>query len=153
MFSSIDYQVQEITYIGDQTPPFVKIIPYSGSLPEIIVIIDNNIVSFEGFMENNGDVDISMHIENTGDPREADWDNPWRNISIEGNNNTLLEKIRNRREIADRLASMKSGKITVKNTDNKMIRIEIKTEETPENVNLAYSLLKDIQWFLEITLY
>ena len=99
---------------------------------------------------NLSEVNLESKID--GEPRQPSWDDLWEEITLIGEEK-IINRIKLRREIANRLASIGTALIKVGSPTKGEICIQLTSNETPEVVKEAYLLIKDIQSFFEISYY
>ncbi|MFX1285016.1 MAG: zinc ribbon domain-containing protein [Promethearchaeota archaeon] len=152
LFTSIQYQVQDLVFEQDDTGPFVRIIPYSGSLEEIRVDFFKNQIIMSGCLRRQNLPLVNLELKINEEPRQPSWDDPWLDITLSGEER-ILKRIKLRSEIANRLASLGTALIKVESEVKGEICLHLTCKETQDAIRLAYSLLKDLQLFLEISFY
>lgn len=152
LFSSIQYQVQNLIFEEGKTGPIVRIIPYSGTMKEIRVDFDRDKIMMSGCLKRPNLQLGNLILKTEGEPRQPSWDDPWKDITIIGEEE-IIEQIKQRSEIANQLASLGKVEIKVESQNKGDICIQLICNETKETVKNAYSLIKDLQLFLEISFY
>lgn len=149
LFTSISYQVENIIYEENK----IRIIPYTGSMKEIIVTIDSTNANMKGCINNSKGIKLELLLESRGEPRERSWNNPWGDITISGNNHEIIEKLKIRSEIAGRMSSMGTVKIHIESSRNDSLCISLDFDSNKLMMDLAYSVVKDLQFFFDIAIY
>ncbi len=91
LFSSIQYQVQDLIFEQGDVGPKVRIIPYSGSIEQILAEFDENQVTMSGCLKRLNLPKVNLELKTDGEPRQPSWDDPWEDITLIGE-----EKIINR---------------------------------------------------------
>ena len=152
LFSSIEYQVQDMIFEQGDTGPIVLIIPYSGSIKEIKVNFDKNQIIMSGCLKRQNLPLANLELQINGEPRQPSWDDPWQDITLSGEEK-ILKQIKLRSEIADRLTSLGTALIKVESQTKGEICIQLTCTEAKEAIKHAYSLIKDLQLFFEISFY
>ncbi len=152
LFSSIQYQVQELLFEQGDTGPFVRIIPYSGSLKEIKVDFDQSQIIMSGCLKRQNLPIVNLELKINGEPGQPSWEDPWYKITLTGEE-SIIKRIKLRSEIADRLISLGTAFIKVESEIQGEICILLSCNETQEAVKVAYSLIRDLQSFFEISFY
>lgn len=152
LFSSIQYQVQDLIFEQGDIGPKVRIIPYSGSIEQILAEFDEHQVTMSGCLKRMNLPKVNLELKTDGEPRQPSWDDPWEEITLIGEEK-IINKIKSRREIANRLASIGTAHIKVGSPTKGEICIRLTSNETPEVVKDAYLLIKDMQSFFELSYY
>ncbi|MFX1505618.1 MAG: hypothetical protein ACFFDC_05840 [Promethearchaeota archaeon] len=152
LFSPIQYQVQNLIFEEGSVGPVVRIIPYSGSMKEITVTFNQICIIMEGCMKKLGLPLINLELKCEGEPRQLSWEDPWEAITVIGEKN-ILNRIKMRTEIADYLASLGTVDIKVKSESKGEIFIQLSCIKVDEVIKKAFTLIRDLQLFLEISTY
>ncbi|MFX0206980.1 MAG: hypothetical protein ACFFDT_13415, partial [Candidatus Hodarchaeota archaeon] len=109
-------------------------------------------IIMNGCLRRENIPEINLEIKIKGEPKESLWDDPWQDISLLGEEK-IIKGIKMRSEIANRLNSLGSATVKFKSKVKGEICFQLVCNETKEAVKLAYSLIKDLQLFFEISLY
>ncbi|MFX0124088.1 MAG: hypothetical protein ACFFAE_10660 [Candidatus Hodarchaeota archaeon] len=152
LFSSIQYQVQDLITEQGMDGPIVRIIPYSGSIKEIKVTFHPNQIIMEGCLKKPNLPLVKLELKTEGEPRQLSWEDPWQNITLFGEEN-VLKRIKMRTEIAERIVSLGEAEVKVESQTKGEICLRLSCIETEEAIKSAYSLIKDLQLFFEISFY
>jgi hypothetical protein len=152
LFSSIRYQVQDLIFEQGDDGPKVRILPYSGSIKQILVEFEENQVTMSGCLKRLNLPKVNLELKIDGEPRQLSWDDPWEGITLMGEEK-IISRIKLRSEIANRLASVGTALIKVRSPTKGEICIRLTGNRTPEVIENAYLLIKDIQSFFEISYY
>lgn len=152
LFSFLQYQVKDLIFEQEAERQVVRIIPYTGSIKEIKVTFNQNQVKMEGCLIKPNLPKIDLKLKTEGEPRQASWEDPWRDISLIGEEN-VLKRLQMRSEIADQLVSLGTVEIKVESQIKGELCFELSCNETEEAIKVAYSLIKDLRLFFEISLY
>ena len=80
--------------------------------------------------------------------KQPSSDDPWRDITALGDEN-IIKGIKLRTEIANRLASLGTALVKVESPVKGEIHFALTSDKTREAIQLTYSLIKDLQLFLE----
>lgn len=152
LFSSIQYQVQDMIFESSDTGPIVQIIPYSGSIKQVTVEFDQNQIIMRGCLNRPLLPQVSFELKIEGLSSQPSWDNPWQDIRLYGEE-IILDRIRTKRGIAEKLNSLGTASAKVESHKQGEICIYITCIERQDVIEIAYSLMKDFQSFCEILLY
>ena len=152
LFSSIQYQVQNLIFEEGSVGPVVRIIPYSGSMKEITVTLNQTRIIMEGCLKKLGLPLINLELKCEGEPRQLSWEDPWEDITVIGEEN-ILNRIKMRAEIASHLASLGTVEIKVQSESKEEICIQLSCVEVDEVIKNAFTLIRDLQLFLEVSTY
>ena len=95
---------------------------------------------------------INLELKTGGEPRQPSWEDPWQDITLIGEEN-VIKRIKMRSEIADRLVSLGEAKVKVESKNERELCLQLTCNETQEAIKIAYSLIKDLQFFFEISYY
>jgi hypothetical protein len=106
----------------------------------------------EGCMKKLGLPSINMGLKCEGEPRQLSWENPWQNIVLIGEDQ-FLKRIKMRAEIADHIVSLGTVEIKVKSETEGEICIQLSCVEVDEAIKKSFTLIRDLQLFLEISTY
>ncbi|UCG04093.1 MAG: hypothetical protein JSW11_08915 [Candidatus Heimdallarchaeota archaeon] len=151
LFSSIQYQVQDLLFEQDETTFFARMIPYSGSIKEILVKIKQNQIIMSGCLKRENIPKTNLELKIDGEPKEPSWGDPWQDIFLIGEEK-IIRGIKACSEIANRMNSL--GTVFIKfESQIKGECFQLTCNETEESIKLAYSLIKDLQLFFEVSLY
>lgn len=152
LFRSIYYQVQDLIFERGDTGPIVRIIPYSGSIKEIKAHFDQNqiIMSWNHTGENFPRINLEMKIDEA--PRIPSYDDPWTDITLAGEEK-IIQQIKLRNEIANRLLSLGSAVVKVESHIKGELNLQLTCNADVEAIKQAYSLIKDLQLFFDISSY
>lgn len=151
-FSSIQYQVQDLLFEQDDTCFIARLIPYSGSIKEIMVKIAQNQIKISGCLKRENLPLVNLELRIDGEPKEPSWSDPWQDISLLGEEK-IIKRIKIRSEIANRMNSLGTVFIKFESQTKGKICFQLICNETENSVKLAHSLIKDLQLFFEISLY
>ncbi len=152
LFSSIQYQVQAIDFEQFRDSSIVNILPYSGTIRKIIVKFDNSQIIMSGCMKRPSLPEVVLKAKIDRDPQPASWDKPWDDIFLEGEEK-IIQRLKHRYEIAHHLSSLGKTMLEAKSPSKGEICISITCIESEEAIKFAFSLLRDLQSFFEISFY
>jgi ribosomal protein L40E len=152
LFSFLQYQVQDLIFEEEDKGTVVRLIPYSGSIKEIKVTIHQNQIIMAGCLKKTHLPLVNLELKTEGEPRQPSWDDPWNGIALIGEEK-VLKRIKRRSEIANRFVSLGEAKVKVESQTKGEICLQLTCYETPEAIKIAYSLIKDLQLFFEISYY
>jgi ribosomal protein L40E len=153
LFSSLQYQVKSLIFEEDETGLIVRIIPYIRSMEEIRVNFDQNKIIMNGCLKRSNLPTVNIELKAEGDPRQPSWDNLWKDIIIIGEEEEVIARIKKQSKIADQLASLGNVELKIKSKDDGDICLRLTCDETKESVKIAFSLIKDLKLFFEISFY
>ncbi len=148
LFSSIQYRVQDIIYEQSETDFFVRLIPYFGSIKEMTTQFDRNQIIMRGWLEQRDKRLIKLELKIDESPTQFSYDEPWRDITLIGNED-VIQGIKQRREIANRLISLGTALVKVESPPIGRICIQITSQESKETINNAFFLLQELQSFID----
>ena len=147
LFDSIKYQAKNIIYEENQ----VKVLGYSSmvnefifTLPRLDIIQINAISNRPPTQSFELKIDLSKYQENRS------WSDPWAGIELKGSPE-LLEKLRIRSSIANRIQNLEKISIKIQGLAHQHIEFELIVPYNKEGVNVGYSVLKDLIWFIEMS--
>ncbi|UCG00968.1 MAG: zinc ribbon domain-containing protein [Candidatus Heimdallarchaeota archaeon] len=152
LFSSIQYQVKELIFEQEINRQVVRIIPFSGSINEIKVTFNQNQILLEGCLRKSNLPFVNLELKTEGEPKQPSWEDPWRNINLSGGER-VLNGIKMHSGIANQLVSLGKAEVKVESQTKGEICIQLTCIEMEEAVSIAYSLIKDLQLFFEISFY
>lgn len=152
LFSSFQYQVQDLIFEEEDEGIVVRLIPFSGSIKEIKVTFNQNQIIMEGCLKKQNLPLVNLELKTEGEPRQPSWEDPWQDIALIGEEK-VLKRIKMRSGIAHQFVSLGEAKIKVESQKKGEICLQLTCNETEEAIKIAYSLIKDLQLFLEISFY
>lgn len=85
-------------------------------------------------------------------PRIPSYDNPWTDITLVGEEK-IIQQIKLRNEIANRLLSLGSAVVKVESPIKGELNLQLTCNADVEAIKQAYSLIKDLQLFFDISSY
>lgn len=148
LFTSIGYQVKNIILEKDR----IVISPYFSSIKEIIMTINGSKAKMEALMKISEGNIVELNMKVAGKPRNNFWDNPWDDIAISGNDKEIIKSLIARSDIAAKLNSMGTADINISTKNAKIACISIIFIFNKTMIELAYSLLKNLQFFFELAI-
>ena len=152
MFSSIQYRVQDLTFEQEDKTLIARLIPYSGSIKEITVEFDKNEIIMKGSIKGKHIVSSNLEVKVSGEPWQPSWEKPWQNIELIGEK-IIIERIKSKKTIADKLASLGTSTVKIESVKKGEIQICIICDESKKTIDSAYTLVKELQSFLEQSQY
>ncbi|UCE13691.1 MAG: zinc ribbon domain-containing protein [Candidatus Heimdallarchaeota archaeon] len=152
LFSSLQYQVQDLIFESNGSSPIARIIPYSGSIKQVTVEFNQNKIIMSGCLKRQNLPLVNFDLNKDGLPSQPSWDDPWQNIATSGEE-IMLDRIRTKRGIAEKLNTLNTVSVRVESPKQGEICIFITCTERQDVIESAYSLMKEIQSFCEISLY
>ncbi|UCG00967.1 MAG: right-handed parallel beta-helix repeat-containing protein [Candidatus Heimdallarchaeota archaeon] len=153
LFSSIQYRVKDVIFKKADTGLNAQLVPYSGSIKEILVKLDQNQIIMSGCLkkpEISEKLFIELKID--GDPRESIWDNPWKDITLKGEDK-IIRGIKLRTEIANGLNSLGTALIKAESKIIGELYIELSCIKTTEAIKHAFTLVRELQSYFDISFY
>ena len=150
LFSSIQYRVQDLSFEKKGKTLIACLIPYSGSIKEIRVEFDKHRIIMEGWMRGEKIKAPNLEIKVYGEPRRPSWEDPWLDIELNGDFN-FIDQIKSRGTMADNFASLGTCTVKIKSDKEGEIHLCIMCAESKETIERAYTLIKELQSFLELS--
>jgi hypothetical protein len=145
LFTSIRYQVKDISYEENK----VIISTFSTQVPRILVTFPSpEQTKIIGVSTQKATESFKISINNSGGPKASTWDNPWENIDLSGKK-TILEQIKYRTAIANRINEIGFIEINIKGSDDN-ISYSIIVKKSKPSITAGYSLFIDLVWFFEM---
>ncbi|MHA1512640.1 MAG: hypothetical protein ACTSRJ_01070 [Candidatus Hodarchaeales archaeon] len=145
LFSSIRYQVKDITYEENR----VIISTFSTQVPQVIVTFpQSERAKITGISIQNPKEPFEIRINNSHEPQAPSWDNPWENIESTGNEN-IFEQLKHRTAIANRINEVGNIDIDITGSEDGT-SYSIQVNKSKEAITKGYSLLIDLIWFFEM---
>ena len=89
LFSAIQYQVQKVIFDQDEAGGIVRIIPYSGLMKEIIVRFTQHQIIMSSHLPHQDLPRINIELQIDEEPRIPDYADPWKNITLEGDEKSI----------------------------------------------------------------
>ncbi|MHA2247004.1 MAG: right-handed parallel beta-helix repeat-containing protein [Candidatus Hodarchaeales archaeon] len=148
LFSSIQYRVQDLIFEQSDAGPLVRLVPYSGSIKEILVEFKQNQIVMSGYLQQQNLPRMNLELKIDGKPRKPSWDNPWQDITLLGEEK-IIKGIKQNTEIAGQLSSLGTALVKVESPTKGEISLHLTCNETNEAIEHAYSLIKDLQLFFD----
>ncbi len=152
LFSSIQYRVQDLFFEKKEKTIIACLIPYSGSIKEIRVEFDKTRIAMKACMKGEKITAPNLEIIVSGEPKRPSWENPWQNIELIGENE-FIERIKSRGTMADNFVSLGTSTVKIESAKEGEIHLCITCDESKEAIERAYSLIKELQSFLELSQY
>ena len=94
----------------------------------------------------------NLEVKVSQEPWKPSWENPWQDIEMIGEQN-FIERIKSKREIADKFASLGTVNVKIESAKKGEIDLYITCYKSKDVIERAFLLLKDLQWFLEMSQY
>lgn len=144
LFSSLHYRVQDLVFEG----PIVRLIPYTGSIQEITAKINQNQIIMSGCIKHQTNPTVNLELKTNKELLPPSNDDCWQNITLTGDE-TIINEIKQRREIAEQMVSIGTTFIRVESQTTGEIYIRLICNENKEAVTQTYSLITELQSFIE----
>ena len=145
LFSSIRYQVKDITYEENR----VIISTFSTQVPQVIVTFpQSERAKITGISIQKPKENFEIHINNSHEPQAPSWDNPWKNIESTGNEN-IFKQLKHRNAVANRINEVGNINIDITGSEDG-ISYSIQVNKSKEAITTGYSLFIDLVWFFEM---
>ena len=145
LFSSIRYQVKEITYEEDR----VIISTFSTQVPQVIVTFPQpERAKITGTSIQKPKEIFEVNISNSHEPQAPSWENPWKNIESTGNE-SIFEQLKHRTAIANRINEVGNINVDITGSDEG-ISYSVQVNKSKNAISTAYSLFIDLIWFFEM---
>ncbi|MHA2248135.1 MAG: hypothetical protein ACXADY_24515, partial [Candidatus Hodarchaeales archaeon] len=144
LFSSLYYRVQDLIFEG----PIIRLIPYTGSIQEITVEFKQNQIIMRGCFKYQTNSIVNLKIRTNKKLLPPSNDDCWQNITLTGDE-TVINIIKQHSEIAERIASIGTVFIGVESQTTGVVSIRIICNENKEALTQTYSLITELQSFIE----
>jgi len=145
LFSSIRYQVKEITYEENR----VIISTFSTQVPQLFVTFpQSERVKITGISVQKPKEIFKISINNSHEPQPPSWDNPWKNIKVTGNESIFVQ-LKHRSAIANRINEVGNINIDITGSEDG-ISYTIQVDKSKLAITTGYSLFIDLIWFFEM---
>lgn len=152
LFSSIQYQARELLFEQGESGPIVRIIPYSGAIKEFIVAFDQGQIRMKGCLIRPKTPLLSLELTIEGDSRKPVWKDLWKGIILSGEDD-IIARIKKRSGIARQMTALGTAGVQIDALPQGEICLRITCREAKETIGQAYALMKDLQSFVEYSLY
>lgn len=152
LFRSIQYQVKDIIFQQGDVGAIARIIPYTGSIKEIIAEVEKDKIIMKCYLKGQDFQQVYLELKIEGMPRQPSWDDFWKDIILHGEEK-LIKQIKLRHEIANRLTSLGTALVKVESTKESEISIQLTCNVSEHAIKHSYALFKDLQLFFDISFY
>ncbi|WP_455463490.1 hypothetical protein [Candidatus Hodarchaeum mangrovi] len=147
LFNSLKYQAKDIIYEENQ----VRVLGYSSTVKEFIFTFPGfDTIQINALSNRPPTQSFELKIDLNQRQKSRNWSDPWSGIEIKGSPE-LLEKLRIRSSIANRIQEFEKLSIKVQGLAHQNVDFVLTIPRNKEGVNGGYSILKDLIWFIEMS--
>lgn len=148
LFSSIRYRVREIIFEPDDDPTIACIVPYSGSIKQIMVTFNQNQVFMSGCLKHRDEVSVNLELAVVKELERTTLADPWKEIALSGDQD-IISAIKLRRGIARRMISLGEATALTQSPSPGEICLQVISNESEDAISQSYELFKDLQSFFD----